>query len=209
MKLYTYAASPNSFKVVAVLNHLGLAGQVQILDLISRPELKPELKVLYPGERTPTLVDGDFVLWESNAIMQYLAAGVPGQTIWPSDRRGQADVSRWQCWQLAHWGRACGTLIYERLLKAMFKLGTPDETAIAEGEKDFREYAEVLDHCLKGRKWIVGDKLTLADFSVGAAMVYAQPARYPLEGFGEISRWFAQFGELEGWRKALPPPRPA
>src|SRR5437879_10284276 len=63
-----------------------------------------------PTGRTPTLVDGDFVLWESNAIMQYVASHAPN-TLWPDDARARADIVRWQSWQLAHWsGEACQPL---------------------------------------------------------------------------------------------------
>ena len=51
----------------------------------------------------PTLEDDGFVLWESNAILFYMAAKCPDSGLWPSDLKGQADVLRWLAWQSAHW----------------------------------------------------------------------------------------------------------
>jgi glutathione S-transferase len=51
----------------------------------------------------PTLVDGDLVLWESNAILVYLASKRPEKGMWPVDVQGQADVLRWMFWESAHW----------------------------------------------------------------------------------------------------------
>jgi glutathione S-transferase len=60
------------------------------------------------------------VLWESNAIMQYLASVRPGP-LWPNDARALADISRWQCWQLTHWNEGTAKLIFQRVLKEGYR----------------------------------------------------------------------------------------
>ncbi|MEO1180824.1 MAG: glutathione S-transferase family protein, partial [Cyanobacteria bacterium J06636_28] len=77
---------------------------------------------LNPTGRIPVLQDGDFVLWESNAIMQYLASQV-STPLWPDDAQQRADIMRWQSWQLAHWAKGCQPLNYERLVKKVLQLG--------------------------------------------------------------------------------------
>jgi len=62
----------------------------------------------------------------------------------------------------------------------------------------------VLDGHLKGRRWVAGDALTMADISIGAPMVYAAPAQFPLAGCKEIGRWYGALSELPAWKKALP-----
>ncbi|KJV04997.1 glutathione S-transferase family protein, partial [Methylocucumis oryzae] len=76
MKLYHFPISPNSRRVVAVIHHLGLECELIALDLSKGEHLTPEFISLNPNHMIPTLVDGDTVLWESNAIMQYLCAKV-------------------------------------------------------------------------------------------------------------------------------------
>jgi len=101
MKLYCFPPSPNTWKVRAVAAHLGLPLELHIVDLTKGLQRTPEYLALNPGGRTPTLVDGDFVLWESTAIMQYFASHKPN-TLWPDDARVRADIAHWQAWHLAH-----------------------------------------------------------------------------------------------------------
>jgi len=77
-------------------------------------------------------------------IIQYLAAKTGDHGLWPSEPKRQADVSRWQCWELAHWGPACGTLVFERFVKKFFGQGDPNPTEVARGEEEFHRFAEVL-----------------------------------------------------------------
>src|SRR5208282_545775 len=101
MKLYGFPPSTNTWKVRAVAAHLGIPLEVEIVDL-SKPRT-PDYLALNPTGRTPTLVDRDFKLWESTAIMQYLAS-CTANSLWPNDSRKHADIMRWQSWGLAHWG---------------------------------------------------------------------------------------------------------
>ena len=192
MKLHYFPPSPNTRKVQAVIHHLDLRVDLEMVNLVTGEQKKPEYTAINSNQKTPTLQDGDFTLWESEAIMQYLA----GQNIY-----------RWQCWQLAHWGPACGILIYERVAKKFFGGGDPDPAEVTKGEEGFHRYASILNQHLKDRRWIVGDNVTLADFSVGAAMTYAEPAQFPLESYGEIRRWSRTLDELDAWKKAAPPQR--
>jgi glutathione S-transferase len=145
------------------------------------------------------------VLWESNAITQYLASKKPERGLWPTEPRRQADVSRWQFWQTAHWGPACGVYVFERVVKGFANLGAANEAEVARAEPDFHKYAGVLDGQLRGRRWVAGDALTVADFSIGAWMVYGEQAGFPLESYPEITRWYAGLAALPGWQKALAP----
>ncbi len=102
MKLYGFPPSPNTFKVQAVALHLDIPLEFEIVYLAKGANRAAEFLQLNPGGRTPVLVDGDFTLWESNAIMQYLASQKPN-TLWPDNARTRADIARWQFWQVAHW----------------------------------------------------------------------------------------------------------
>ena len=78
MKLYgRFPPSPNTWKVRAVAAHLGIPLEIEFVDLTKGASRTPEYLALNPTGRTPTLVDGDFVLWKSKAIMQYLASQKP------------------------------------------------------------------------------------------------------------------------------------
>jgi glutathione S-transferase len=188
---------------MALANHLGLDCEIRIVNLAAGEQHKPEFAALNPNERMPVLEDGNFVLWESNAILQYLASKNPASGVWPADARGQADVLRWLLWESADWFPACAVITFERLVKKLLNLGEPDPGQVAKGEAQFHKLAPVLNNYLKGRKWLVGDRLTIADFAVGAPMAVAQPSGYPVQNYGEINRWYATIAELPAWQKAL------
>jgi len=149
--------------------------------------------------------DDGFILWESNAITQYPASKKPEAGLLPPDGRARAQVNQWQFWDSSSWGPACGILVFERLVKKMAGMAQPDATKVQEGEQNFHRYAQILDDNLRGRKFVICDTLTLADFSLGAWLNMAQPAQFPLGPYEEIKRWHASLMELPAWRKALPP----
>ena len=83
IELYVFPPSPRAFKVMAVANHLGLDCTLRIVDLTKGEQNAPQYEALNPNMRMPTLKDGDHVLWESNAILQYLAARKPESGLLP------------------------------------------------------------------------------------------------------------------------------
>lgn len=203
IELYVFPPSPNAFKVMAVANHLGIDAALRLVNLPKGEQKTPGYAALNPNMRMPTMKDGDFVLWESNAIGQYLASKKPEHGLLPKDERARLDVTRWQFWDLAHWTPACAVFAFEYVAKAALGIGPPDMDAIAKGIEPFHRVARVLDGQLKGRKFVTGDTLTLADFSLGAAMTVAERARYPLEAYHEIKRWYASLSALPSWKKTL------
>ncbi len=209
MKLYYHPNSPNCVNVLATAKQLGMQLDLQLVDLLKGAQKDPAYLALNPNGRVPTLADGDFILWESNAIMQYLAGKKPGNSLWPVDDRARADVSRWQFWQAFHWTRATGTLVWENMVKRFLNAGAPDPAKIKEAEDLFHSLAAVLDGHLKSRDYLVDSQPTLADFSVAAPLIYAQPGRFPLEKYGNIRSWYGRIEKLDAWKKALPPRMPS
>jgi glutathione S-transferase len=207
MKLYGFPPSPNTWKVSAVAAHLGIPLELELVDL-TKPRT-PDYLALNPTGRAPTLVDGDFVVWESNAIMQYLASRT-ANSLWPNDARTRADIMRWQSWQLAHWSKeGCEPLIFQRLVKAFLKLGPPDEAIVAKGTEAFNREARVLDDHLSKRSYLVGNAMTLADFSVAAPLFYTKEAELPLAPYSHVRDWFARVSALPAWRDTAPAPASA
>jgi len=203
IELFVFPPSPNAFKVLAVANHLGVDYALRWLDLRKGEQKSPEYAALNPNMKMPTLKEGDFVLWESNAIMQYLASKRPEMGLLPKDERARFDVTRWQFWDLAHWGPACATFAVEYLVKPAFGRGAPDLAVIERAKEPFHAVARVLEGQLKGRRYVAGDALTLADFALGAAMNLAGMAHYPVEPYAEIRRWHASLMSLPAWKKTL------
>ena len=202
MKLHVFPPSPNAIKVLAGAYHLDLPFETVMVDLLKGAQHAAAFAAINPNRKMPVLEDDGFVLWESNAILQYLASKRPGNTLFPTEPRRQADVARWQFWQTAHWGPVAGTYTFERVVKKLANLGPADEAALAKAEPDFHKFAEVLNGQLRGKKFVTGDDLTVADLSIGAWMVYGGQAGFPLDDYPEITRWYASVVALPAWRKA-------
>jgi len=203
MKLYVLPPSPRALKVIALKNHLRLDCEMRIVDLGKDEHLTPEYIAMNPNKKMPVLEDDGYVLWESNAILFYLASKKPQSGVWPSHVRHQADVLRWLAWESAHWdAESCGMVGFEKVSKAVLRLGPPDPAFIARGEQNFCRFAAVLTDALRGRKWLTGDALTIADFAIGAWVPIARVLELPVEKFPEIGRWYDGLASLPGWRES-------
>ncbi|MFY9839026.1 MAG: glutathione S-transferase family protein [Xanthobacteraceae bacterium] len=199
MKLYGFPPSPNTWQVRALAAYLGVPLEFEFVDLTKGAQRTPAFLALNPTGRTPLLVDGDFNLWETLAIMQYIASKKPN-SLWPNDARSRADITRWQSWTLAHWNRdACVPLLFERFVKKLLNLGEPDQAAIAKGIDAFAKEAAVLDAHLAKQKYLVGDALTVADFAVAAPLFYAEKAALSLQPYPHIRAWFQRVSALPCW----------
>jgi len=203
LKIHYFPPSPRAFKVLALAHHLELAFEPRVIDLFKGEQKLPEFAALNPNMLMPVIEEDGFVLWEANAILQYLASKDPSRTLLPEQPRARADVSRWQFWDLAHWEPALATMIFEHVVKKLAGLGEPDLARTADAEKRFHRFAAVLEGQLRGRRFVAGERLTVADFALAPALNLAEPARIPLGDYPEIRRWHADLMELPAWRRTL------
>jgi glutathione S-transferase len=204
MKLYINLMSPNVRRVRLTAAVLGLQLEEKALDFAKGEHKSPEYLDLNPNGAVPTLVDGDFVLTESRAIMQYLASKEPEMGLLPRDERLRADVTRWQFWDSSHFSPQVGTVVFQRVLKAMLGLGAPDAGKVEEALDNFHRFAAVLNQRLKGRQYVVGESLTLADLTLASSLMYAKQAEVPLAEYPNIQAWFSSISDMDAWKKTNP-----
>ena len=100
IKLHVFPGSPRAQKVLAVAYQLDLPFEQVFVDLSKGAHKTPAFLQLNPNGRMPVLEDGGFVLWESDAIIQYLASKKPG-ALMPTDDKGRALVAQWLSWNMA------------------------------------------------------------------------------------------------------------
>jgi glutathione S-transferase len=204
MRLYHHPMSPNARRASITALHLGVPVKLVLIDLAKGEHRDPWFLKLNPNHKVPVLQDEDFALWESYAIIQYLAEKTPGQTVYPIDNRARADLNRWLFWCAQHFAPNVGILNWENFMKGAIGLGGPDATEVKRGEQQFIEFGGVLDAHLADRDWICGGKLTLADLSLAAPLADTVRAKLPMDGFANINRWFATVWELDAWKKTEP-----
>jgi glutathione S-transferase len=214
MKLHTVVGSPNCRKVEAVIGHLGLAAEREYLDFFAGDLRQPAYLALNPNGMVPTLVDGGLVLWESNAILQYLAdkaAAAPGgsDALFPRDPVKRAEVVRWQCWELAHFNRALGVLSFETVAKPGFGLG-PTNVPLAEAMKqNLARFAPILDAHLAGRAYVAGAGLTIADYSMIHLESFKEAVPFDWSPYPNLNAYYERMRKIEHWAKTAPPSREA
>ncbi|MGO9834641.1 MAG: glutathione S-transferase family protein [Polyangiaceae bacterium] len=207
MRLYHHPMSSNSRRAVMTAIHLGAPVERVLIDLAKGAQRSASFLRKNPNGKVPVLEDDGFILWESHAIMQYLADTTPGgEAIYPTEPRARADVNRWLFWSAHHFQPAVSVLGWERVVKGMIGAGAPDPAEEKRGEALVSDLGRILDAHLEGKEWIAQDKLTLADFAIATPLAFMDPARLPLGDFRRLLAWFSRVRETEPWKATSPSP---
>jgi glutathione S-transferase len=203
MKLEYVVGSPNCRKVHAVIDRLGVDVEFVYLDFFAG-ELRAEgYTALNPNAMVPTLIDGDFSLWESNAINVYLASK-QSTPLYPDAERPRADILRWLCWELAHYNQALGALAFETVAKPAFMKMQPDAAAVEIARRSLQRFAPVLEQHLKGRRFVVGDGVTLADYAVGHLEGFKRMVPFDWSGFPSVNAFYDRLADDPHWAASAP-----
>jgi glutathione S-transferase len=206
MKLYIIPGAPNCRRAEAVVHHLGANIDIEALDPRSGALRRDDFLAINPNGLVPVLEDGDFMLWESHAIMLYLANLHEAADLYPADLKARADVDRWLAWSIAHFNRAVGAVVWEIVAKPFFGLGEADAEAVAKGKESFHRCAPILEARLaETGAFVHGQGVTLADYSLATFEAYWRAAGLPLDPYPAIRAWGTRLGEIEAWRKSAPP----
>jgi len=202
MKLYQFPLSPNCQKVIALAHEVGVPLEAINVDLFKGEQRTAELLAKNPNGRVPVLEDGDFVLWESNAMLGYIAAKADRTDLAPGTPRERADVDRWLAWHIAHFGPAIGKVAFERVVKKIGGLGAPDESIVQKGSAEFVALAKVLDQSLAGREYLCG-RLTIADFCLAPYAAVTESCGLDLRAYPRAYAWLERMVARDSVRKAL------
>ena len=200
MRLYNNPLSSNARRVLLTAHVLGVPLELVEVNLKDEAARK-RLREVNPNGKLPVLEDGSFTLWESCAIMQYLADTTPDQELYPQDARARADINRWMFWACQHFAPAVGVLTFENIWKAMRGMGEADPRELARGERELLQFGAVLDAQLEGREWVTGKSLSLADLAIAPSLMYIERGRLPLERFPNLMAWFERIKALEAWQQ--------
>lgn len=198
MKLYALIKSMNSRKVLALIHHLGLP--VDIVDLSVEQVQSDDYATINPNRLAPALVDGDFVLWESSAIGLYLAEG---SALIPTERRSRIDMLRWLQWEGVHYNRALGTIFFESTVRPMLGWGETNQALVDDALLQTRRLLPVLEAHLAAREFMMGDRLSFADFAIASAEPYRDALPIDFDAYPNLQRFYDTIAVLPAWQKAL------
>ena len=159
LRIIGKASSINVRKVLWACEELGLAWE--------RHDDGPE-RARNPNGLVPVIVDGDFVLWESNTILRYLAGRQRASALLPSEPRARAEVEKWIDWQATEFNSAWR---YAFMALARKNPAFADERQIDASSKDWTRMVAILDARLtETRTFVAGPAFTLADIPIGLSV---------------------------------------
>ena len=202
IKLHGFPLSPRAFKVLFAAEQFGVPYELVLIDFGRGDTRTPQYTAMNPNQRMPTMEHDGFYLWESNAIINYLAEQKPEGGYLPKDLKTRSLAQQWQFWEANHWDPAAAVFMFENVVKKLFGRGAADPAELKRGTELMGRLAPVLDGQLGKSRFVVGDRVTVADISLGGTLVSAEQAGMPLQDYRGIQRWMTELRTLPGWQKA-------
>ena len=182
MKLHSFFITPNNRKVEAFIKHFDLPVEIHQVSFKDNETKTDEYFAINPMRRVPALVDGDFNLWESNAILTYLATKFPETNMLPTDMKGRADADRWLHWQSCH------------LMPAMGALKQADEKDLT----TLNPLLDVLEVQLKDKDYILGE-LSVCDFAIASYLITKLGRQLDYSQTPNVAAWRDRVLALKGF----------
>jgi glutathione S-transferase len=199
LTLHTTPISANGRKPLALAKHLGLPVRVELVNVYEGEGQTSAYRGLNPWGKIPTLVDGDFVLWESNAILFYLAESYADFALSSRDAKQRANILRWTFWEASHWQPALTPVLAPRVRQILF----PDPSAAAvPTDWDNAEVVKLLralEALLEAQDFMCGPALSIADFSIGGMTTYFRATEFPYARWPAVTAWLARMDAVPAW----------
>ena len=181
MKLFEFGPT-RSIRVRWTLQELGVPFEAVTINMIAGEHRGPDYLKINPAGKIPTLIDGDLVLTESIAIVLYLAEKYPDKNLIPTNLGQRAELNKWLLFAVTEleqplWRISHHTSLYPEDRRL------PAEVILA--REDFTPMARVLEEHMKGREFVVGNAVTVADFVLAYTLDWANEIRL-LEGLPHL-----------------------
>ena len=200
LKLWGRVNSINVQKVLWALEELKVPYERAEAGMAFGVVNEPFYKKMNPNSRVPTIDDDGFVLWESNAIVRYLASKYAPSTLWPDDVEVRALTDQWMDWQTSTFWPALRPLFL-----GLIRTGAEhrDPQALEYSRARTVALLAIMDRHLRTRRFIAGDPFTPADIALGACTLRWMELPIEREEFAHVRRWFERLIERPGFRKIV------
>jgi GST-like protein len=198
IKLYTWS-TPNGVKISIALEEFGLDYEVIPIDIGKNEQFEPEFLAISPNNKIPAIVDGDVSLFESGAILLYLADKT-GKLAPPVGSAGYYQMLQWLMWQMSHFGPMLGQVHH-------FLKFNPGKSVYAE----HRYYHEAL-RLYRVLNTRLGDQEFIAgDFSVVDIATWPWASRFEFQqvditDYPNVERWYLQLADRPAFQRGYAVP---
>jgi glutathione S-transferase len=200
MKLYSHPLSLHGYKVRLLLSFLIQPYELDTIDLVNDQQKSPEFLAKHPLGKVPLLEDEDFFVWNSEAILVYLARKFENENWFPLASKRIAQVHAWLAFSANELTNGLAAARAECILGGkdiIFidrqKINIGQSTAIALSSLD------ILNSQLANRNWLVGDAPTIADISVFPMVAFAHEGKIDIDDYTNLLAWSERFRQLPSY----------
>ena len=187
LTIYALDLSAPALKVMYVANALGLQYEKKGVNLMEGEGQKPEYLAIHPAGKVPAMVDGDFKLFESNAIIRYFARK-KNSDLYPNDIKQQAIIDQWIDFVSIHIQNGVSRVLWNKVFAP--KLGKEvDQNSMKCGYEFLEKYLPVVNQQLGRTKYLAGDKLSLADFVLLAYTDPLETIEVDIKKYPKLAKW--------------------
>ena len=198
IELYT-APTPNGHKVSVALEEMALPYTVHSVNLVASEQKTPEFLAINPNGRIPAIVDDGFAVFESGAILIYLAEKTG--LLMPSDAQGRSRVIQWLMFQMGGIGPMMGQAnVFYRYLPEKIPV------AIARYQNECRRLFEVLDRRLGEAEWLAGKEYSMADIANWCWVRTYKWSGVSIDELPNLRRWLDAMKERPACQKGIEVP---
>lgn len=198
LKVWGRKNSSNVQKVMWAIGELGLAYERIDAGLEFGGNNTPAYLALNPNGLVPTVEDGDLILWESNAIVRYLANRYGAGTLEPSDQKTRARANQWMDWQLTIFGPAFWNTFHGLIRTPADKRNL---AAIAESKATCLAAAKIFDAELSRHVYVASDNFSMGDIPMGIRIYRFRQLIPERPQFPNIERWYALIEKRQAFRE--------
>ncbi len=200
LKLYHLPISFNSRRVWIALLEKGLSFESVPMKL-NGDQLTPEFLALNPFHHIPVLVDDEFSLFESLAILDYLEAKYPNPSLVPSDPQ---DLGRVKMINLVTLNELLPAMV--PLLRQSMGFITLDESAQTQAQEKLATVLNFFETTMGDRSYIVGQTLTLGDIVAGTMVGFLPQIGVSVSAYPQLTAWIEQLSQRQSWQETEPQP---
>ena len=197
LKILGKAASINVRKVLWTCAEIGIPFEREDWGAGFRSTADPEFLRMNPNAMVPVIKDGDFVLWESNAICRYLCARHEREDLLPRAPQARAQVEKWMDWQISDLNNAWR---YAFMAIARQSPLHQDAELLQRSCVDWNRHMRVIEqHIATHTPFLAGSQFTLADIVIGLSIHRWKSTLLDHPSFPNIDDYFLRLGELPGF----------
>jgi len=186
-------------RVYWMLEELGLPYERMPLNMSQREHKSPEFLKINPNGKVPCLVDGDYIIWESMAITQYLAAKYKSDSpLLPKTAEEIGHLAQWSYWSILEMQKHA----VEWLIQVMFvPTEKKDPSVIEKAQKSLVPLFGILNHSLEKNTYLVGGRFTLADLHVASVVNVAISLGFDTIPYSNVHSWIKACHDRPAWHK--------